>query len=48
MSLNVYNNASAFVNGYVSSDMNGDNLTDLSDIVITSNNAGAFVSKITP
>ncbi|MEZ4823400.1 MAG: hypothetical protein R2942_13745 [Ignavibacteria bacterium] len=37
--VNVYNNSAAFFNGYVSSDMNGDNLTDLSDIVITSNNA---------
>ena len=46
--VNVYNNATTFINGYVASDMNGDNLTDLSDIVITSNNAGAFVGKVTP
>jgi hypothetical protein len=46
--VNVYNNATTFINGYVASDMNGDNITDLSDIVITSNNAGAFVGKVTP
>ena len=43
--VNVYNDATTFVNGYVSSDMNGDNITDLVDVVITYNNAVAFVSK---
>lgn len=38
----------AFITGYVNTDMNGNNLTDLSDIVITSNNASAFVGKVTP
>jgi hypothetical protein len=46
--VNVNNNATAFVNGYVTSDMNGDNLTDLADVVITYNNSVAFVAKITP
>ncbi|MEZ4824320.1 MAG: hypothetical protein R2942_18760 [Ignavibacteria bacterium] len=40
--------ASSFTTGYVSSDMNGDNVVDLTDLVITSNNASAFVAKIVP
>jgi len=32
----------------VPTDMNGNNITDLSDIVITSNNASAFIAKIVP
>lgn len=46
--VNVSNNASVFANGYLASDMNGDNTTDLSDLVLTANNASAFVAKIVP
>ncbi len=46
--VNVYNAAASFANGYVNTDMNGDNNTDLSDIVITYNNSVAFVGKVTP
>ncbi|HMQ69598.1 MAG TPA: hypothetical protein PKA90_11725 [Ignavibacteria bacterium] len=46
--VNVSNAASSFTIGYVPTYMNGDNLTDHSDLVITSNYAGAFAAKVTP
>jgi len=46
--LGVYNAASSFVTGYKVSDMNGDNLTDLSDLIITSNNSNSFVIVMRP
>ena len=46
--LGVYNAASSFLSGYEVSDMNGDNLTDLSDLIITSNNSNGFVIVIRP
>ncbi|MCB0728213.1 MAG: FG-GAP repeat protein [Ignavibacteriae bacterium] len=46
--VNVYNNSISFVNGYVTSDMDGNNITDLSDLVLTSNNAGLFAAVVRP
>ncbi|MEZ4690340.1 MAG: hypothetical protein R3A12_09215 [Ignavibacteria bacterium] len=46
--MNVSNEAAYFTSGYFPTDMNGDNITDLNDVVITSNNASAFVAKIVP
>ncbi|MBK8550262.1 MAG: hypothetical protein IPL53_04060 [Ignavibacteria bacterium] len=46
--VNVYNNASGFVDGYKSTDMNGDNITDLTDVVLTYNNSLNFVSVKRP
>ena len=46
--INVYNDAAGFVTGYKITDVTGDNITDLTDVVLTSNNAGAFVAKVTP
>ncbi|MEZ4690420.1 MAG: hypothetical protein R3A12_09655 [Ignavibacteria bacterium] len=44
----IYNNATAFVNGYVVTDVNGDLITDLADVLIAYNNAIAFVSAKFP
>jgi hypothetical protein len=44
----IYNNATAFANGYVVTDVNGDLITDLADVLIGYNNAIAFVSAKTP
>ena len=46
--LEVYNKSSAFTTGYVNTDVNGDNIVDLSDITITFNNAINFVTVIKP
>jgi len=46
--LNVYNAATVFVTGYVITDMTGDNITDLTDIILSYNNSSKFVAKITP
>lgn len=46
--LGVYNAASSFLTGYKVSDMNGDNLTDLSDLIITSNNSNNYVIVMRP
>ncbi len=46
--LGVYNAASSFLTGYKVSDMNGDNMTDLSDLIITSNNSNSFVIVMRP
>ncbi|MBK8552109.1 MAG: exo-alpha-sialidase [Ignavibacteria bacterium] len=44
----VYNDASAFVTGYVKTDVTGDNVTDLNDVLITYNNNADFVSVKRP
>ena len=44
----IYNSSVLFTTGYVADDVNGDNIVDLSDIVITFNNASNFVIKVTP
>jgi len=44
----IFNDATAFVTGYVVTDVNGDYSVDLSDLTLTFNNSGNFVSKITP
>ncbi|MBK8550012.1 MAG: SBBP repeat-containing protein [Ignavibacteria bacterium] len=46
--IDVYNAAGNFVTGYKSSDMSGDNLTDLTDVLITNNNSVLFVSRKRP
>jgi hypothetical protein len=46
--VNIYNNATAFANGYVVTDVNGDLITDLADVLIGYNNAIAFVSAKYP
>ncbi len=42
--ITVSNDASAFVTGYVNTDVNGDNSTDLNDVLITYNNSTNFIS----
>jgi len=44
----VYNGAIAFQTGYVPGDVNGNNIVDLADILITYNNAAAFVTVLKP
>ena len=44
----VYNDAVLNTTGYKVSDINGDYLTDLSDVLIVYNNSGNFVSKLMP
>ncbi len=46
--LEIYNNASNFVSGYVLSDLTGEGTVDLSDILISYNNSSDFVARITP
>ncbi|MBK8550217.1 MAG: hypothetical protein IPL53_03830 [Ignavibacteria bacterium] len=46
--LNVYNGASAFVTGYVNTDVNGNNSVDLTDVILAYNNSSGFVKKQTP
>ncbi|MBK8554163.1 MAG: hypothetical protein IPL53_25200 [Ignavibacteria bacterium] len=46
--LQIYNASAVFSTGYVVNDVNGNNLVDLTDIIITFNNASDFVSKVTP
>jgi len=46
--LQVYNDASLFNSGYIVTDINGDNISDLSDVLITSNNSNNFVSVVRP
>lgn len=44
----VFNDASIFLAGYVSTDVTGDNLVDLSDLTVTFNNSNNFVISIYP
>ena len=42
------NDAFNFASGYIPTDINGDDVTDLSDGLITENNAVNFITKISP
>ncbi len=44
----VNNASSAFLTGYVNTDINGDRLVDLTDLIITYNNSSAFVTVSRP
>ncbi|MBK8550026.1 MAG: hypothetical protein IPL53_02785 [Ignavibacteria bacterium] len=44
----VYNNLNFFASGYVSTDLTGDDLTDLTDLLISYNNSIKFVSVMKP
>jgi len=46
--LEVYNDATIFLTGYVNSDLTGNNVTDVSDLIIDFNNSNNFISKIVP
>lgn len=46
--LGIYNASTVFLSGYVLTDVNGDNITDLSDILIALNNSSNFVSLKRP
>lgn len=46
--VSTYNDATAFSSGYVLTDLTGDNLVSLSDILIAFNNSGEFVEVIRP
>jgi len=43
-----FNDADAFVTGYVNTDIDGDNLVDLTDILFAFNNSNLFISAIMP
>lgn len=44
----VYNDAINFATGYLVTDVDGNNITDLTDVAITVNNAYSFISVIKP
>lgn len=46
--INVYNDASSFYTGYINTDLTGDGITGLSDILLAFNNSGKFVQVIRP
>lgn len=46
--LKVYNDGSSFVTGYSNSDVTGNNIVDLNDLIMTYNNSVNFVSVIRP
>ena len=46
--VDIFNDASAFVTGYVVTDLDGNEIVDLSDLTIAFNNSIAFVSVIRP
>ena len=46
--IDVYNAAGSFSAGYLKTDVNGDNLSDLTDVIITNNNSNNFISLIRP
>ncbi|MBK7212179.1 MAG: hypothetical protein IPH88_02540 [Bacteroidales bacterium] len=46
--INLDNDGSSFVSGYVNSDLNGDGLVDASDLIIADNNGGQFAASMTP
>ena len=41
--INIYNDASSFTTGYKVTDLNGNNIVDLSDLLIANNNSANFV-----
>ncbi len=44
----ISNDASDFITGYVNTDVDGNNITDMSDILITYNNSNNFINVISP
>ena len=46
--ITIYNDAVIFAYGYKVTDVNGDNLSDLSDVLIALNNSSNFVAAIVP
>ena len=44
----IYNDANAFASGYLVTDLNGNNITDLNDVIGANNNSNIFVSTIQP
>ena len=46
--IQINNAANAFTTGYVVTDVNGDNLTDLSDLIFANNNSADFVAVVAP
>jgi hypothetical protein len=44
----VYTDADNYVTGYVDTDIDGNNIVDLTDVLITQNNSGSFVQVIMP
>lgn len=46
--LNVYNDASGFLTGYVNTDLTGNNTVDVSDLIIAYNNSKNFIITIVP
>lgn len=44
----INNDAGSFTSGYIPTDVNGDNVTELSDLIIAYNNAVSFVIVISP
>jgi hypothetical protein len=46
--LDVYNGVIVLASGYVNNDVNGDNFVDVTDLLITYNNATAVVTVMRP
>ena len=46
--IQIYNDANAFLSGYVITDLTGDSLTDLTDLLLAYNNSNNFVAVIKP
>ena len=46
--ISTYNDAAVFVTGYNVTDLNGDNISDLTDVIIANNNSNSLVSRIRP
>lgn len=46
--LKIYDDGISFVSGYVATDLNADNFTDLSDLIIAYNNSSNFVMIVRP
>jgi len=44
----IYNDANSFGSGYVVTDINGDSVVDLNDILIAYNNSAGFVEVVRP
>ncbi|MEO8447781.1 MAG: proprotein convertase P-domain-containing protein, partial [bacterium] len=46
--LTIYNDVLGFSSGYINTDITGDDLVDVADLVLSSNNANDFVAAVTP
>lgn len=46
--ITIYNDAVIFASGYKVTDVNGDNVSDLTDVIITLNNSSNFVAAVVP